>query len=90
MISGIWAAFRLLPLLWQLGALAAGVVAIGGAYGLWHHNIYAAGENAERGKIERQNQGAKDDADRAGARVDECFNAGGVWNDGTGKCDRAP
>lgn len=87
-MSLIFTAFRALPLLWQLGVVAAIGVSAAGAYGLWHHKVYLAGEAANQAKIDRQNQGAKDATDRARARVDQCFDAGGVWNDGTGQCDR--
>lgn len=77
---------RLIPLVWRLAAIAAGVVALGGTYAVWRHGLIAEGEGRERTRTETQNQGAKNAADAADLGVDACYAAGRVWDAKAGKC----
>jgi hypothetical protein len=84
----MWAAFRLLPLVWQLGTAAAGLAVLGGTILYVRASLINEGEQRRQNTIDKQNQGAKDEADRADARVGECYDTGGVWDDIAGKCQR--
>lgn len=50
--------------------------------------IKHAGRMAERERIERENDDAGDNADRARGDYDECIANGGVFNFATRKCRR--
>ena len=55
---------------------------------VYGHSRYRAGPEAERTRIEQQNQKAKSNADRAARTPDECNDAGGMWDQLGGKCLR--
>ena len=55
---------------------------------VYGHSRYRAGQEAERTRIEQQNQKAKSNADRAARTPDECNDAGGMWDQLGGKCLR--
>ena len=55
---------------------------------VYGHSRYRAGQEAERTRIEQQNQKAKGNADRAARTPDECNDAGGMWDQLGGKCLR--
>jgi hypothetical protein len=85
-MSALWLLFRALPILVQLGALAAGLAAIGGTYAVWRHSLIVEGEAKNQSRIDQQNQGAKDAADKAAVGPDECDAAGRVWDVAAGEC----
>lgn len=50
--------------------------------------IREEGAQAVRHSIERQNDEAADRADAKRRAYDACLGSGGVWDFGTGRCDR--
>jgi cytochrome c-type biogenesis protein CcmH/NrfG len=82
----MFAAFRLLPLLVQLGAIAAGLVAIGGSYALWKHSIDRAGYDRAQAETEKADKEKTNAALQARARRHACVAAGGLWDITEGQC----
>ncbi len=71
---------RALPLLWQLGLLAGGGIALGGGYAYWHHKVYSSGYVAAIADVEAANAESVNAADKAREIVRECFDRGGNWD----------
>lgn len=67
----------------KIAVVAAGLLALVGAY----HAIRQQGADGALVKIERQNNGAGNQADDARSAYDRCLDSGGLWNFGAGKCD---
>ena len=74
------------------GALAGGLPAAAGAWwvgrALGHRAGFQAGSAAMAAEVERRNAAAAETARRAKRGVDACYDAGGSWNQETGRCDR--
>ena len=69
--------------------LGAGVfLAVAALVGLalWGAERERAGRAAERARIEKRNQEARDATFEAYRSVDRCFDAGGVWDRAAGRC----
>jgi hypothetical protein len=80
--------FRALPILVQLGALAASVAALGGVYAVWHHKIYNAGYNAAISEIAHENAQAKEKVDGLKTQRRACTPDIGDWDQSNGVCIR--
>jgi hypothetical protein len=72
--------------LWQqIAATLAVLLIVGGTYVAWRSSIYNEGWNSAIEAIARKDKEAVDAADKAAARVDACWNGGGVWAQGSCK-----
>jgi hypothetical protein len=83
----MFAAFRTLSLLAQLGIVVAGIAAIGGSYALWKHSIDQAGYQRHKAETDQADRERTNAALQARARRHSCVAAGGVWDITEGKCD---
>lgn len=63
-------------------------VAIITAIGLLLYMVRENGKTTALQNIERQNNEAATDANKAALDFDACIDAGGLWNYGSGKCVR--
>jgi hypothetical protein len=85
-----WMAFRALPGLAQLGAVAAVLLGLATTYGVWHHKIaskyYQKGWNAHEMAIVREDKRAVDAALAKRGVRDDCINRGLRWSTVTGEC----
>lgn len=68
----------------KLGLILAIIVALGGA-AMW---FYTKGSDSHEIKVERQNNAAGDNSDKARTDYDLCVGSGGVHDFATGKCRR--
>lgn len=82
----MFAAFRLLPLLWQLGLVAAGIASIAGGYALWRHSIDQGGYDRAKQETEHDDSLRSNAALQSRARRHACVAAGGVWDITKGQC----
>ena len=53
---------------------------------LLHNRVYDSGVQAERTRIERQQNEARQRAINAARTVRACYDAGGLWEQATGRC----
>ncbi len=80
-LAALWALLRT-----PTGATIALTLAAVVALGVWGARREAAGRAAERARIERQQQEARDATFRAYRSVDDCYGNGGVWDLAAGRC----
>lgn len=72
-----------------IGRYVAAALIVAAGYAYWSRHERQAGAAAVVEKIETQNKGAANAADRAERLVRDCFDAGGVWRgQGAGHCER--
>jgi hypothetical protein len=83
----MFAMFRGLSLLVQLGLVAAAIAGAYGSYALWKHSIDRAGYERAKAETEQADKEKTDAALQARARRHACVAAGGVWDITQGKCD---
>ncbi|MCL4712151.1 MAG: hypothetical protein KJZ73_12990 [Pseudorhodoplanes sp.] len=83
----LWTAFRLLPSLWQIGALFALLTVFGGAYALHRHTIYQSGYDDAISDIAARNAVAAKAVREAVSQVRACRDRGGTWNQSRGVCE---
>lgn len=72
--------------IFKLAAIAAGLVAVVIAYGIWHHKVYMEGWNAHEAAIVRQDKKAIDAALAKRGAFNDCAARGLRWDQTTGKC----
>jgi hypothetical protein len=82
-----WMAFRALPGLAQLGAVAAVLLGLATTYGVWHHKVYMKGWNAHEAAIVREDKRAVDAALAKRGVFNDCRDRGLRWSTVTGKCE---
>lgn len=82
----IFTAFRALPLLAQLGSIAALGFALVTGYGIWHHKVYMKGWKAHEAAIVRQDEKAINAALKKRGVFDDCRTRGLRWDVTTGEC----
>jgi ABC-type amino acid transport system permease subunit len=72
--------------LFKLGAIAAGLVALVIAYGIWHHHVYMEGWNAAINAVARQDAKAIAAAKAGRDAFNKCRDSGLRWDQSTGQC----
>jgi hypothetical protein len=72
--------------LFKLAAIAAGLVALVIAYGIWHHKVYKEGWNDHEAAIIRQDKKAIAAALAKRGALNECVARGMRWEQSTGEC----
>lgn len=81
-----WFAAR--SLLARIATVAVVALAAWGGYALWKKSIYNQGYNSALADVEAANKELNDATREAVNAVRACRDAGGVWNQTTGQCDR--
>ena len=74
-------------LLWKIGLIAAGVAALGTAYAIHRHNIYQSGYDDAINDVAARNAQASQAVRDAVAKVRECRDRGGTWDQSRGVCN---
>lgn len=81
------AAFRLLPIMWQLTAIGVGLATLVAGAAYFHHKIYQSGYDAAIADVTHQNQEAVDAVNEGRARVRDCNARDGMrWDQVAGEC----
>lgn len=80
----ILGAFKLLPLAWKLGIVAASLVALAGTYAYWHHSVFEAGYDKAIADVQAENRFGKDAALQNVQRRRACA---GTWSQSRGVCE---
>jgi hypothetical protein len=87
----VFGAFRALPLVAQLGSIAALLLALGTGYGVWHHKVatkyYQKGWSAHETAIVREDKKAVDAAVAKRSVRNDCIARKLRWSTVTGKCE---
>ncbi len=85
----MFAAIRLLPLLWQIGIGIALIGAVVGAGAYIHHSIYQSGYDAALDKVAAQNKEAVDAVNKRRSLVRNCNATDGMrWDQAARQCVR--
>lgn len=56
-------------------------------YAYWDHRVYTRGYNAAIADVAAKNRGAIANVRKATKNVDDCYDAGGVWDTALGVCN---
>lgn len=79
--------WSLIPFPWKAGAVAVLIVLAGLAIWRIREGIKDEGRREVLTDVNRTNQEASDAARKARSLVRDCFDAGGVWDTSSGKCE---
>lgn len=70
----------------KLAITAAVLVALGGAYAGWHHEVYESGYDAAIAAIAAEDSAALARATEKRSVWRDCRSRNGVWDQSTGRC----
>lgn len=70
----------------RVGLIAGAIAAVIGAYAYWRHEVYSEGYKAAIADVAARNKGALTNVRKATKSVEDCYDAGGVWDTSVGLC----
>lgn len=87
MIDAIVTGIKLFGVFKSFAILAGVVLALGIAYGAWHHKVYKEGYTRALSDIAAEDAGAIKRATDMRSTWRNCRDRGGRWDQATGRCE---